>query len=151
VAFDTFDFVPYDYLSLNLLRAYHCLSQLKISKSNTLSLQLDHTTGTHTVRYQGTADWDCAIEANDSPVDVSLALPHYRTRHQPAEHKLSMFVATRSAPIRAKIVRLVLLRPELVPSAHHTHTLSVPSCRLAPTVLSGSHVRERRGHTLASL
>lgn len=38
------------------------------------------------------------------PVDISLALPHYRARNQPVDHRLAMFISTESSPIKLKVV-----------------------------------------------
>ncbi|TFK27336.1 hypothetical protein FA15DRAFT_701947 [Coprinopsis marcescibilis] len=61
--------------------------------------------GTYKVKYQGDAEWDFQVEAMDVPIDLSLNLPHYRARHQPVEHRMSMFVAGESEAIKLKVCR----------------------------------------------
>lgn len=37
---------------------------------------------------------------------MSLVIPHYRARQQPVDHRLNMFIASASAPVKLKIVSL---------------------------------------------
>jgi len=57
------------------------------------------------VKYQGESDWDFHVDGGRSAVDMSLILPHYRARHQPVDHRMSMFVANDNEPIKLKVVR----------------------------------------------
>ncbi|KAI0261058.1 hypothetical protein BC834DRAFT_973005 [Gloeopeniophorella convolvens] len=53
-------------------------------------------TGTHKVHYQPQQQWDFIADADEHPIDLSLMLPHYRARNQPTEHRMSMFIQSRS-------------------------------------------------------
>jgi len=66
---------------------------------------LIHPCGTHRVKYQPDDDWDFHLDAPHKLIDVSLALPHYRARNQPLDHRMNMFVGGETAPIRARICR----------------------------------------------
>jgi len=57
------------------------------------------------VKYQPGDDWDFQLDIPNYPIDLSLVLPHYRARHQPVEHRMSMFIGNESAPIKVKICR----------------------------------------------
>jgi len=61
--------------------------------------------GSHKVKYQVDSDWDFQLIGGQIPIDLSLILPHYRARNQPVDHRLSMFVANDSAPIKLKVCR----------------------------------------------
>ncbi|KAJ3507488.1 hypothetical protein NLJ89_g6277 [Agrocybe chaxingu] len=63
------------------------------------------TRGTHKVKYRSEADWDFRLDAGRIPVDMSLMLPHYRARHQPIDHRMSMFVSGTNEPIKLKVCR----------------------------------------------
>ncbi|KAF9466268.1 hypothetical protein BDZ94DRAFT_1251551 [Collybia nuda] len=63
------------------------------------------TSGTHKVKYTPHEDWDFHLDIAHKPIDLSLALPHYRARYQPVDHRMSMFVGSESAPIRVKVCR----------------------------------------------
>ena len=60
--------------------------------------------GTRKVKYTAGSEWDLAVETTQQPIDLLLVLPHYRARHQPVNHRMSMFLGSDSAPIRAKVV-----------------------------------------------
>ncbi|KAF8894719.1 hypothetical protein BD779DRAFT_1502601 [Infundibulicybe gibba] len=38
-------------------------------------------------------------------IDMSLILPHYRARHQPVDHRMSMFVGSDTGAIKLKVCR----------------------------------------------
>jgi len=57
------------------------------------------------VKYHPDSDWDFQLVGGHLPIDLNLILPHYRARNQPVEHRMSMFVATDSAPIKLKVCR----------------------------------------------
>ena len=61
--------------------------------------------GSHKVKYQADSDWDFQLVGGQLPIDLSLILPHYRARNQPVDHRMAMFVANDSAPIKLKVVR----------------------------------------------
>ncbi|CAA7265357.1 unnamed protein product [Cyclocybe aegerita] len=63
------------------------------------------TRGTHKVKYRSEADWDFRLDAGRIPVDMSLMLPHYRARHQPIDHRMSMFVSGTNEAIKLKVCR----------------------------------------------
>jgi hypothetical protein len=67
-------------------------------------LQNDKPIGTRKVKYTAGSEWDFAVETTHQPIDLSLVLPHYRARHQPIDHRMSMFLGSDTAPIRAKVV-----------------------------------------------
>lgn len=75
-------------------------------------LQLDRPTrGTTRVKYQADSDWDYSVDGRNTAIDLSLILPHYRARHQPVDHRMSMFIGCDSEPIKVKVVstaRLVI-------------------------------------------
>ena len=56
------------------------------------------------MKYQTGADWDFQLVGGQLPIDLNLILPHYRARYQPVDHRMSMFVANDSAPIKLKVV-----------------------------------------------
>ena len=60
--------------------------------------------GSHKVKYQPDSDWDFQLVGGQLPIDLNLLLPHYRARNQPVDHRMSMFVANDSAPIKLKVV-----------------------------------------------
>lgn len=61
--------------------------------------------GTHRVKYQPDDDWDFHLDIPHKSIDVSLALPHYRARNQPVDHRMSMFIGGEIAPIKARVCR----------------------------------------------
>jgi len=63
------------------------------------------TNGTHKVKYSSESTWDFHLDIQSKPVDLSLILPHYRARHQPVDHRMSMFIGNESGPIKLKICR----------------------------------------------
>ncbi|PPQ75449.1 hypothetical protein CVT24_013332 [Panaeolus cyanescens] len=82
------------------------------SDHSTLSLEKTHplittssSRGTHKVKYQPNADWDFHLDAGARPIDMSLMLPHYRARHQPVDHRMSMFVANDDECVKLKVCR----------------------------------------------
>ncbi|KAI6042990.1 hypothetical protein EDC04DRAFT_2878158 [Pisolithus marmoratus] len=62
--------------------------------------------GTHKVHYKESCDWDFVLETSKA-IDMSLAIPHYRARHQPIDQRLRLFVAGESLPIKLKVCRPV--------------------------------------------
>jgi len=62
-------------------------------------------TGTHKVHYNALSDYDFILETTE-PIDMSLALPHYRARNQPVDHRLTMFISTETS-VKVKICRSV--------------------------------------------
>ncbi|EPQ58559.1 hypothetical protein GLOTRDRAFT_137243 [Gloeophyllum trabeum ATCC 11539] len=66
---------------------------------------LDQPMGTQRVHFQGGKDYDFALESEDSPIDLSLILPHYRARNQPLDHRMSMYIGSDSGPIKVKVCR----------------------------------------------
>ncbi|KAF4615369.1 hypothetical protein D9613_003268 [Agrocybe pediades] len=83
------------------------------SDRSTLSLEkstlLGHIPmqGTHKVKYAGDSDWDFHVDAAQHSLDLSLILPHYRARHQPVDHRMSMLVANDHEPMKLKVCRNV--------------------------------------------
>src|SRR5687768_9016203 len=79
------------------------------SEAHSATFQLDHTStrGTHKVKYQSDSDWDFHLDAGEVPTDVDLMLPHYRARHQPIDHRMSMCVAGQSESIKLRVVSSV--------------------------------------------
>lgn len=69
-----------------------------------LILQNEKPTGTRKVKYAAGSEWDLVVETTQQPIDLSLVLPHYRARHQPVNHRMTMFLGSDMAPIRAKVV-----------------------------------------------
>ncbi|KIL68551.1 hypothetical protein M378DRAFT_8607 [Amanita muscaria Koide BX008] len=67
-------------------------------------------TGTCKVKYRPEDDWDFYLDMShmQKPIDMSLILPHYRARHQPVNHLMSMFVASETSHMRLKICRPAL-------------------------------------------
>ncbi|KAK2460629.1 hypothetical protein APHAL10511_007099 [Amanita phalloides] len=65
--------------------------------------------GSYRVKYRGQNKWDFVLDMpqRPKPMDTSLILPHYRARHQPVDHRMSMFVSSETSPIRLKICRSV--------------------------------------------
>ena len=43
------------------------------------------------------------METQES-IDMSLVIPHYRARQQPVDHRLNMFIAATTKPVKLKIV-----------------------------------------------
>lgn len=84
------------------------LSKLFEQTTHSSLLQLEplQTRGTHKVRYQDGSEWDFYLDAPHSSVDMSVILPHYRARHQPVDHRMSMFVAGDSDAIKVKVVSI---------------------------------------------
>ncbi|KAF7294725.1 hypothetical protein MIND_01009900 [Mycena indigotica] len=68
---------------------------------------IDLPTGTHRVKYLANEDWDFYVDIAHKPIDLSLVLPHFRARNQPIEHRISMYIANDSAPIKLKVCRSV--------------------------------------------
>jgi len=75
------------------------------ASSETESLLHEKPTGTRKVKYTSGSEWDFVVETTQQSIDLSLVLPHYRARHQPINHRMSMFLASDTAPIRAKVCR----------------------------------------------
>ncbi|KAG9318184.1 hypothetical protein JVU11DRAFT_263 [Chiua virens] len=86
--------------------ASYCSSAESTSSSDKLGMLHAEPRGTHKIHYQPYSDWDFILETQE-PVDLSLAIPHYRARQQPVDHRLNMFVATTSASVKLKICRPV--------------------------------------------
>jgi len=61
--------------------------------------------GAHLVKYQPQEEWDFSLETAFQPIDISLVLPHYRARNQPLDHRMNMFIAGDSEPIKVKTCR----------------------------------------------
>ncbi|KAH7910627.1 hypothetical protein BJ138DRAFT_1135921 [Hygrophoropsis aurantiaca] len=68
------------------------------------SLLRSQPVGTHKIHYNASDEWDFVLETPQS-IDMSLVLPHFRARHQPVEHRLSMYVGSESSPIKLKVCR----------------------------------------------
>ncbi|EAU88095.1 hypothetical protein CC1G_11518 [Coprinopsis cinerea okayama7 len=85
-------------------------STYSYEKSTASLLNGAPTRGTHKVKYQGDSEWDFQIDGVDVPVDLSLNLPHYRARHQPVDHRMSMFIGGEREPIKLKVCRTVSSR-----------------------------------------
>lgn len=47
------------------------------------------------------------MDGGQVPSDLSLMLPHYRARHQPVNHRMTMCVAGQSEPIKVKVVSFI--------------------------------------------
>ncbi|KAF9533518.1 hypothetical protein CPB83DRAFT_866977 [Crepidotus variabilis] len=78
---------------------------MSLSDRSSSSLEPLHTRGTHKVRFQDDSEWDFYLDVPKSTIDMSLILPHYRARHQPVDHRMSMFVAGNGDPIKVKVCR----------------------------------------------
>lgn len=87
---------------LSMLSSIHVVLTLRY-----LQLDVQPTRGTCRVKYQDDSEWDLHIDGGRSAIDLSLILPHYRARHQPVDHRMSMFVANDNEPIKLKVVRLI--------------------------------------------
>jgi hypothetical protein len=115
----------------------------------TALLQLDRYSGTHKVTYHPLDDWDFELDTAHQPIDLSLALPHYRARSQPIDHRMSMFLGSETGPIKVKVVRAHLhTRCTVSPNAHIT-SRSV-STRTAFQILPRNPGHVRR-HSLAAI
>jgi hypothetical protein len=79
--------------------------------------QNDKPIGTRKVKYTAGSEWDFVVEATQEPIDLSLVLPHYRARHQPIDHRMTMFLGSETAPIRAKIVSSLAPIISLIPQS----------------------------------
>ena len=91
-----------------LVSLFFPLVQLHFLRSSVIQLEPVTCTGTCKVKYRGDDDWDFFLDVSHrrKPTDLSLILPHYRARHQPVDHRMSMFVSTAStSPMRLKVVR----------------------------------------------
>ncbi|KAF8352264.1 hypothetical protein F5887DRAFT_1068604 [Amanita rubescens] len=86
----------------------HSLLCSDIEKDQSL-LEPATCTGTCKVKYRGDDDWDFFLDVSRrrKPIDMSLILPHYRARHQPVDHRMSMFISTTKSPMRLKVCRSV--------------------------------------------
>ncbi|KAI4293575.1 hypothetical protein K525DRAFT_275080 [Schizophyllum commune Loenen D] len=62
--------------------------------------------GTYKVKYSG-ARWDYYLDVPQAgeTIDMSLALPHYRARNQPIDHRMNIFVGNETGPVKLKICR----------------------------------------------
>ena len=58
------------------------------------------------MKYSG-ARWDYYLDVPQAgeTIDMSLALPHYRARNQPIDHRMNIFVGNETGPVKLKIVR----------------------------------------------
>lgn len=86
----------------------HRLSAPSSSSLSDVSSQASSSTlpRSHKVKYQGAGDhWDCLLESEHEPIDVSLVLPHYRARNQPLQHRMNMYVASEEGDLRVKVCR----------------------------------------------
>ncbi|KIJ69650.1 hypothetical protein HYDPIDRAFT_36672 [Hydnomerulius pinastri MD-312] len=86
--------------------ASYCSLVESASSCEKLSLLHTEPKGTHKIHYNGSSDWDFILESCQV-VDMSLVIPHYRARHQPVDHRLSMFVGAEEAPVKLKVCRPV--------------------------------------------
>lgn len=77
------------------------------SEKGSLALLNSPTKGTSRVRYQEDSEWDFQVEGGNTGVDLALILPHYRARHQPVDHRMSMFIGSDSEPIKLKVCRTI--------------------------------------------
>ncbi|RXW21121.1 hypothetical protein EST38_g4744 [Candolleomyces aberdarensis] len=79
------------------------------SEKSSLALLGDRTPrrGTTKVKYHGDSDWDFYLDSNNEPIDLSLIMPHYRARHQPVDHRMSMYAGSESEPIKLKVCRTI--------------------------------------------
>ncbi|KAG1790878.1 uncharacterized protein HD556DRAFT_666591 [Suillus plorans] len=75
-------------------------SSLSLEKTRLLRVQ---PSGTHKIHYNALSDYDFMLKTS-KPIDISLALPHYRARNQPVDHRLAMFISTETSPIKLKVV-----------------------------------------------
>ncbi|KAF8810104.1 hypothetical protein BYT27DRAFT_7162215 [Phlegmacium glaucopus] len=79
-----------------------------LSYDRSTLIERSSTRGSHKVKYNAYSDWDFQLVGGQLPIDLNLILPHYRARNQPVEHRMTMFVANDSAPIKLKICRSFL-------------------------------------------
>jgi len=66
--------------------------------------------GTVKVGYSSIAEFDYEGRTLDAPVDLTLAIPQYRPRRQPDQHRVSMFVSSETGSVRVKVARYCLHR-----------------------------------------
>jgi len=78
-------------------------SSLSLEKTRLLRVQ---PSGTHKIHYNALSDYDFMLKTS-KPIDISLALPHYRARNQPVDHRLAMFISTETSPIKLKVCRAI--------------------------------------------
>jgi len=83
-----------------------CSSAESVSLSEKLGVLLTEPHGIHKIHYRPSSDWDFILETK-KPIDMTLALPHYRARKQPVDHRLKMFIGAANAPIKLKVCRPV--------------------------------------------
>ncbi|KAH7889982.1 hypothetical protein F5I97DRAFT_1849078 [Phlebopus sp. FC_14] len=86
--------------------ASYCSVESSMSSCDRLSLLHSGPNGTHKVHYNALGDWDFILDTQQ-PVDISFAIPHYRARHQPIDHRLSMFVGADASSVKLKVCRPV--------------------------------------------
>ncbi|KXN91210.1 hypothetical protein AN958_02243, partial [Leucoagaricus sp. SymC.cos] len=63
------------------------------------------TTGTHKVKYHGHENRDFQLQVDHTPIDLTLIMPHYRALRQPIDHRMTIAIRNRSAPIKLKVCR----------------------------------------------
>jgi hypothetical protein len=110
-------------------------------------LQLDRYTGTHKVSYHPLDDWDFELDTTHQHIDLSLVLPHYRARCQPVDHRMSMFLGSKTGTIKAKVVRgssRTTFCPDVltpIPSSADTYHVPDFTSRSRPSQMSPSGCR----------
>ncbi|KAG8217248.1 hypothetical protein J3R82DRAFT_5337 [Butyriboletus roseoflavus] len=85
--------------------ASYCSSAVSSTSSGNRGM-VHVTRGTHKIHYRASSDWDFILETRET-IDMSLAIPHYRARQQPVNHRLNMFIAAATAPVKLKVCRPV--------------------------------------------
>lgn len=89
--------------------------------------------GTYKVKYQPDEDWDFYLDVFHKPADISLALPHYRARNQPIEHRMNVFVGGETSPMRIKVVCPFTYFSSQVPFFNVCHAVpTISSTKILP-------------------
>lgn len=99
------------------------------------------------MKYNPDEDWDFHLENAHSSVDLSLALPHYRARNQPVEHRMNMFIGSEVAPIKVKVVRYTQPSPPMLSDPRNFTVSPLSSLK----VLSGNPSGYIRRNSLVAL
>jgi len=82
----------------------YCSGEESASSSEELGMLNVGPRGTHKIHYRASSDWDFILETQES-IDMSLVIPHYRARQQPVDHRLNMFIAATTTPVKLKVCR----------------------------------------------
>ncbi|KAG6868283.1 hypothetical protein C0993_005568 [Termitomyces sp. T159_Od127] len=136
-------------------------SEYSFEKENLLIQPDSLCRGRHKVKYQPREEWDFLLATPHKSIDLSLVLPHYRARNQPIDHRMGLFIANDSAPIKVKVCRqyprsrfyleiqagtsdvTVWLPSDFRGQIHHTGQARF-SAGFVNRILQNSHVNEPR-------